>query len=169
MSDSQPPSTDEKEITPAPALPAYINPRLTPGRKPGSKNKRSKAIDEIFASKDHNSVEKLIWLSERCQARLAAFDEANAKADYKLPITKEVREDERTFLAINETLLEYQYPKLRSIEVSASRFSGVQFVINAGEGKSISGGAWVEESLKENLSIAEQRAEEAKKEEGNEQ
>lgn len=131
------------------------------GRTPGAKNKRSGAIDEIFSSLSHNAAERLIWLSKRVEARLSAFDKAQAdisKEGGKPAPQDALREDEQLFYQTNKTLLEYQYPKLRAIEVSASRFSGVQFVINAGGEKALSGEAWVEESLTENIEIAKKKA-----------
>lgn len=130
------------------------------GRPVGSKNKRSKAIDEVFAANSHNAVEKLIWLSKRVEARLLALDSAQGETGVAAP-KDALREDEQLFFQTNKTLLEYQYPKLRAIEVSASRFSGVQFVLNAGGDKTASGSAWIEESIEENLAIAERRLSEA--------
>lgn len=148
--------------------------RFVPGNpggayKKGVGSKRSKAIDEVFASHSHNAVEKLIWLSKRVEARLALLDKAQEEAGVVAP-KDALREDEQIFYQTNKTLLEYQYPKLRAIEVSASRFSGVQFVLNAGGDKTASGAAWIEESLEENLAIAERRAaqEAAKEESANE-
>lgn len=131
------------------------------GRPAGSKNKRSGAIDEIFSSNKHNACERLIWLSKRIEGRLVAYDkiqEEIIESGGKVAPQDALREDEQLFYQANKTLLEYQYPKLRAIEVSASRFSGVQFVINAGGEKTKTGSLWVEESLEENLAIAEERA-----------
>lgn len=149
-----------------PEAPPKVNPsHFKPGNKgggrpAGSKNKRSGAIDEIFSNLGHNAADRLIWLSKRVEKRLAALDAAHAEISDKGGVvapSEALREDEQLFYQTNKTLLEYQYPKLRAIEVSASRFSGVQFVINAGGEKSATGEVWMEESLEENLEIAKER------------